>query len=261
LNKDTLNNIACACLEGGEFSAAAKILDDVLEKDPDYYAANATRGELLVMQCQFASARTQLKHATELYAQQGVALPGHYPDFIKVVDRLALQDQKLRLLAGGRSSSGSEMTCLTLAPLARQQGLHVTAALLYKAMFLADPNLANDLASRRRYDAARAAVLAASARRPNDPPSDDADRTGWRDQALLWLKEDLAAWKGRLKNGKVEMQATIRETLMGWQTNRDLASVRGPEALAQLPENERKAWSALWEHVSSSLKQAKDDHP
>ena len=37
---------------------------------------------------------------------------------------------------------------------------------------------------------------------------------------------------------------------MRWQTDRDLASVRGPEALAQLPEKERKAWSALWEHVS-----------
>ena len=110
LNKDALNNIAYACLEGGEFSAAAKILDDVLDKDPDYYLANATRGELLVMQCQFAPALAQLKHATELYSRRDIALPGHYPDFIKVVDRLALHDQKLRLLAGGRSCSGSEMT-------------------------------------------------------------------------------------------------------------------------------------------------------
>jgi tetratricopeptide (TPR) repeat protein len=260
-SKVTLNNIAYACLRGGEFAAAAEILGDLLAKDPDFYVANATRGELLVMQCQFASALAQLNRATELYRRQGVALPPDYPDFIKLVDRLASRDQEFRKLAGGLSISAGEMSCLTLAPQARQQGLHATAALLYQAMFFVDSNLANDLASSRRYDAACAAILASSSRRPDDQPVDEADRSAWRRQAFLWLTRDLAAWQRRLKSGKVEMQATIRETLMGWQTNRDLASVRGPEALAQLPEKERNAWSALWEQVSSSLKQEQGHHP
>jgi tetratricopeptide (TPR) repeat protein len=260
-NKVILNNIACACLEGGEFAAAAEILDELLAKDPGNCLANATRGELLVMQCQFASALEQLKRATELYTREGVPLPPDYPDFIKVIDRLASREKELRQLAGRRSSSDPDMSCLLLATQAQRNGLHTTAALLYKAAFLADRNLANDLASRRRYDAARAAVLAASARRPDDLPLDDADRAGWRQEALLWLKKDLEAWKGRLKQGKVEVQATVRETLARWQTDNDMASVRGPEALARLPDKERKAWSKLWEQVSSLLNQVQGNHP
>jgi hypothetical protein len=153
------------------------------------------------------------------------------------------------------------LTCLFLAPQAQRNGLHSTAALIYKAMFVVDPNLADDLASRRRYDAARAAVLAASAPRQNDLPLDDTDCTDWREQALLWLKHDLAAWKGRLKKGNVELRSTVRETLIRWQTDSEFASVRGPEALALLPDKERKAWSSLWQHVNSFLNEVQGGHP
>jgi hypothetical protein len=40
------------------------------------------------------------------------------------------------------------------------------------------------------------------------------------------------------------------------QQAKDFASVRGPEALAKLPEMERAEWAKLWEDVAALGKQA-----
>jgi hypothetical protein len=41
-----------------------------------------------------------------------------------------------------------------------------------------------------------------------------------------------------------------------WLQDTDFAGVRAPEALAKLPERERKEWQALWEEVESLRKRA-----
>jgi len=41
-----------------------------------------------------------------------------------------------------------------------------------------------------------------------------------------------------------------------WQVETDFAGVRGPDALAKLPEAERSAWQKLWHDVADALKRA-----
>jgi hypothetical protein len=41
-----------------------------------------------------------------------------------------------------------------------------------------------------------------------------------------------------------------------WLEDRDLAGVRGPKALAQLPEAKRPLWQNLWDDVADTLKSA-----
>jgi hypothetical protein len=45
-----------------------------------------------------------------------------------------------------------------------------------------------------------------------------------------------------------------RQRLAHWQQDSDLAAVRDKAALAQLPEDERRAWGQLWEDVAALLK-------
>ena len=42
-----------------------------------------------------------------------------------------------------------------------------------------------------------------------------------------------------------------------WQQGDDFAGVRGPEALAKLPEAERSAWKQLWADVAEMLARAR----
>jgi hypothetical protein len=43
-----------------------------------------------------------------------------------------------------------------------------------------------------------------------------------------------------------------------WQQDLDFAGVRGPVALAKLPEAEREPWEKLWKEVADTLKQAQE---
>jgi hypothetical protein len=42
-----------------------------------------------------------------------------------------------------------------------------------------------------------------------------------------------------------------------WLKDTDFAGVRGPEALAKLPETERRAWQKLWSDVRVTLADAR----
>jgi hypothetical protein len=42
-----------------------------------------------------------------------------------------------------------------------------------------------------------------------------------------------------------------------WQTDDDLASVRTRDALAKLPEDERKQWQGLWSDVDALLRRVR----
>jgi hypothetical protein len=44
--------------------------------------------------------------------------------------------------------------------------------------------------------------------------------------------------------------------LQHWQQDPDFGGVRGPEALARLPEAERQAWQKLWGDVADTLARA-----
>jgi hypothetical protein len=46
------------------------------------------------------------------------------------------------------------------------------------------------------------------------------------------------------------------QTLQHWLESRDLAGVRGPQALAILPEAEPRLWQTLWDDVAGTLARA-----
>jgi hypothetical protein len=101
--------------------------------------------------------------------------------------------------------------------------------------------------------------LAAFGKGIDKPPLDQEAKASWRRQALAWLKADLAYWSKQAETGLPETKARVRQTLEHWKADRDLASLREPDALAKLPQGERKDWQAFWAEVSSLLNKA-DQH-
>ena len=124
-------------------------------------------------------------------------------------------------------------------------------AQLYVDVFEADPKLANDLRSGHRYGAARAAVLAGSDRCDEGAPLGEVDRMRWRDQARRWLRADLAAWAKTLPSDSDKVREAVRQTLLDWKHEPELADVREPAALAKLSANERTECLAFWNEVDA----------
>jgi formylglycine-generating enzyme required for sulfatase activity/tetratricopeptide (TPR) repeat protein/tRNA A-37 threonylcarbamoyl transferase component Bud32 len=98
-----------------------------------------------------------------------------------------------------------------------------------------------------RYAAARAAALAAAGQGKDQPPLDDAAKAKLRQQALDWLKAELAAWI------KVQPpRVFIARNVWQWQHDRDLASIRDHEALTKVPVKERKVFAEFWADVAKT---------
>lgn len=105
-----------------------------------------------------------------------------------------------------------------------------------------------------RYNAARFAMLAAAGQGDDAHSLPDKVAVMFRRWALGHLREILTAYKQSLEGQDRAAIRTIRERLPQWRYDADLASVRDPQALERLPEDERIAWVALWREVAELSK-------
>src|SRR5207244_2989942 len=67
-----------------------------------------------------------------------------------------------------------------------------------------------------------------------------------RQQALDWLRADLAAYAKLAEKDAKAARQLVRQRLSHWQEDTDLETVRGEKALSKLPGPERQAWQQLW---------------
>jgi hypothetical protein len=125
----------------------------------------------------------------------------------------------------------------------------------YAKAFAAHPDLLPGSATDRRYSAARAAVLAGCGKGRGAADLDEASRAGFRRQALEWLRAELEVRRRLLERGPAQAGAIV-PNMKDWLWDIHLAWVRGPEALAKLPESERQAWQKLWTDVADTLARA-----
>ena len=78
----------------------------------------------------------------------------------------------------------------------------------------------------------------------------------WRQQALNWLRADLALWTRQLESATPRDRQTVAARLQDWQRDKDLAGIRDAAPLAKLPPGEREACTRLWAQVAALLKKA-----
>ena len=127
-----------------------------------------------------------------------------------------------------------------------------------------DPALAADqklAEAGHRYNAACAAALAGCGQGEDAGNLDEASRARWRQQALDWLRADLAREVKLADTDEAQARAAVQRTLRHWQQDPDLAGVRDEIALAQLPEPERQPWRKLWADVEVVLVKASRPPP
>jgi tetratricopeptide (TPR) repeat protein len=165
---------------------------------------------------------------------------------------LVAVEGKLPALVRGEIQPADIAERLAAAEMCFVKGLHVASTRFYTEAFNRQPALAEGRDLEHRYCAACAAALAASGQGKDDPPPDDATKAKLRAQALAWLRAERAAWAKSLDTDP-KTRPRVTDVLENWEADPDLAGVRDPEALAKLPEAERKGWESLWTDVRALL--------
>jgi hypothetical protein len=77
-----------------------------------------------------------------------------------------------------------------------------------------------------------------------------------RQQALDWLRADLALRGKQLESGQPADRATVQQALRHWHQDTDLVAIRDAAALAKLSGEERAVYEQLWADVAALLKKA-----
>ena len=103
-------------------------------------------------------------------------------------------DLKLPAILKGESKPRDAVERLALADVCFKTRRHAAAARFANEAFAEKPALADDLQTWARYNAACSASLAGSGQGKDDPMPDEAARAKLREQALDWLRADLASW-------------------------------------------------------------------
>jgi hypothetical protein len=136
------------------------------------------------------------------------------------------------------------------------------AARWYREAFAEKPALAQPLGAQgSRHDAACAAALAGCGQGKDAANLDDRESTRLRQQALTWLRADLAAWRRQLESDEAKVRPAVQKMMQHWLRDTDLAGVRRPEALAKLPQGERQDWRKLWSDVTELFTKAGGNSP
>ncbi len=252
----TLNNIAVIDLYAKRFADARPRLQEAVEWQGK---ALATKPEGRVYRQFLENHLVNLIEATRRLGDSGGQSAAEH-ELAKLRNSdpaMASLDARLAGYIKRNQQPRSQADRLQLAQRAYTKGFHVTAARLWSEALEAEPKLGDDRQAQIRYNAACAAALAASGAEKSDQAPDAADKVKLRQQALEWLKSELAIWAKLVESGQPEAKASIAQTLKHWHEDSDLAGIRDAKALDELPEAEHAGWRTLWADIAAVLEKAR----
>jgi tetratricopeptide (TPR) repeat protein len=258
---DAHYNLGRALSSKGQTDEAIAAYREAIRLAPDFPEAHCNLGMILLRRKgECTEALTLLRRGHELGSKRG---DWRYPsaEWVRQAEQFRALAERLPAVLAGKDTPKDAAAALAFGQLCHYKGLDGAATRFYGDAFSARPELADDLMSGQRYNAACYAARAGAGEVKDDPPPDEVARTRLRAQALAWLRADLEAWTRRAPEPMQAARDEVRVKMRHWQTDPDLAGVRDAEPLARLPESERTAWTALWAEVDTLLAKARDERP
>jgi serine/threonine protein kinase/Flp pilus assembly protein TadD len=283
---DAHTNLGLALRDQGRLDEAIAEFQEALALSPDNAPARHILGTTLRSMGRLDDAIAELRRTTEIqptYAPAHFSLfsalrrKGAFAEMLEAVqrfDRLGAADPKRpyptkkwiheterlihlnerfpQVLDGDDHPADAEEQAALAAVALEARHRAATAANWYRQAFAQAPSLAEDLLENRRYNAARAAVLAAA--ETQSEALSEEERAKWRREALDWLRADLDAVR-RLAQKAPHLRPALVEKVDYWQRDHDLASIRDADQLNALPDVERHEFEALWSEVKAALQQ------
>jgi tetratricopeptide (TPR) repeat protein len=245
-------NLGGALRRVGKLDEAVAAYRKAGDVQPDYPWIQNELGDTLRRQGKWDESLAALRKAEQLAPKHPVILKNRQ----RTMTWQEL-DQKLPALLSDVEKTHSASEKLELAALCFYvKHFYRQAANLYEEAFRADETLAATANKEHRYDAACAALLAATGQGLDSSKLDDSEKTALRRQSLNWLRADLVDWDKQLQQNTLENRNAVQQTLNRWQRDDNLLSVREPAALQKLPDPEQNDWEKLWADVTALLQRA-----
>jgi tetratricopeptide (TPR) repeat protein len=243
--------------EQGNAAGAAARYRKAIEIDPNSPEAHFKLGLLLREQGKFGEARTHFQRCLYLVAPNSPLRP-RTTDQLRQCERLLALGPKLGPVLRGEQEPADDAERLELAEVCAARRRYAAAAGFSRDAFAHDPKLADDLDAGNRSAAALDAARAGCGQGEDAHDLDDKARSGWRKQALDWLRADLAVRAKQVEGSDSEERRTVAEALRSWRKDAALAGVREPADLERLPADEQEAWRRLWGDVQELLNKANE---
>jgi tetratricopeptide (TPR) repeat protein/serine/threonine protein kinase len=244
-------NLGKALKAKGDFAGAGAAYRKVIVLEPNRAGDKLELGEALQQQGQFRQALKELRRGHELAAKDA-KLRSVLAQAVKRCERLIELAERLPSFLDGTAAPAGAAAAIELAELCALKRLHRAALRFYEEAFAAEPRLVRG----HRDNAARAAARAGCGQNKDADKIDGKERTRLRRQALDWLRADLDVWGRLLESEPDKARPLVVQKLQHWLADTDFAGVRGPAALARLPEAERQPWQELWSDVADTLTRA-----
>jgi tetratricopeptide (TPR) repeat protein len=241
----------------GDVEGAIAEYRKATDLQPRYAYAHGALGRALLQQGRFAEAQTATRRSLELLPQHD-RLRQTASRQLQQCERVVELDGKLPAILSGKEQLHSAAERTEYADVCQKKRLYAAAARLSREAIAAQPDLVASPLNGLRYNAACAAALAGCGAGEDADKLTDAERAGLRQQALDWLRADLDAWRGMLDKEPDKARPAVAHTMRYSLGDPDFNGVRGPDALAKLPEAERKEWQKLWADVADTLARARD---
>jgi serine/threonine-protein kinase len=248
------DSLGAILLLRGKYDEAEEACRKAVALQPGRGSAHDNLGVALMQLARFKEAADSFDRAVQL-------LPANSPRRGLVgrwrlqCQRYAALDARLSLILKGTEKPANASEQIQLARLCILKKHYAAAASFSRDAFTAEPKLA-EVAPGARYNASCAGARAGCGQGKDANTLDDQERTRWRRQALEWLRQDLTRWGKLVDKGNAQTMTQVRQTMRHWQTDGDLAGVRAKDALARLPDKERKQWEQLWAEVDALVRRA-----
>jgi tetratricopeptide (TPR) repeat protein len=220
--------------------------------DPEYPEAHCSLGYVLYELGDYATAAAEMRRGEEMDCRRK-GNPFVPSPRLKNAERIAELATHLPAIVKGTEGPNNARDAVFFADMAYKRKFFWASSRLWTDALSAQPALAESRQTQHLYNAACAAALAAAGQGADNPLPDGAARAKLRRQAIAWLKTELDTWAKVVDSGKAENTNMTSHFLRHWQRDPDLASIRGAESLANLPEAERTDLRALWSAVDSLL--------
>ncbi len=250
-------NLGNALRDQGDQPGAVAEYKKTVALKPDLAEAHCNLGHALQCQGEFQTALTALRRGHELGSRNP---RWNYPsaEWVRQCERLVQLDGQLPDFRDGKTTPTGSAERIELARLCSVKRLYGAATRFYEEAFTDSVDAASQFLVANRYNAACVGAQAGCGKGKDADQLTDKDRARLRRQALDWLRADLEATRGLLDKqaNQASSAAGVVKVLHNWQVDSDLAGVRGPEALAMLPEAEQQPWHKLWADVADTLARA-----
>jgi serine/threonine-protein kinase len=259
LDKDNPHShfiLGVALWRKGDLDGAMAEYRETIRLHKPHSSAYIALGDVFRSKGQFTESLAHYRRGYEL--ETSPQWRSRYAEQVKLGERLVELDGKLPRILNGEAAPGDAAESLDLAaicytPAQRRYG---AAVRFYRDAFAEQPRLAEDFQRKFRYNAACTAALAGCGQGKDADKLGNEQRANLRQQALDWLRADLAACHKVLEGDRAKAATAVRQQMQHWLQDADFAGVRGPHALAKLPEAERSAWRKVWAEVEELLVQA-----